>query len=306
MATDFHVLTGGTSGMGLHVAKELAKRPTTRIIAGARKPDQAIALRNAVPVDKLTVLPLDLDDTVSVRAFADAARKVADEGQLSSIICNAGLQLTGDKVMATPDVERTFMVNVLAHTLLVDLLLPHLKPDAHVVTVGSGTHNPNDRIAKLFGFRGAFFPGAKQVASGDLGAIGKPQQLNMDRYATSKLGAIYQALHLSQENANSACSFYAFDPGLMPGTALARDRSALEQFGWKYVMPTLRFFVSGVSSSELSAKALVQHCILHPNHPSGSYVEFSGKLAPRSKLSKNSDNAAELISQCRALLQSGH
>ncbi|MEL7133893.1 MAG: hypothetical protein AAGK77_15945, partial [Pseudomonadota bacterium] len=75
---------------------------------------------------------------------------------------------------------------------------------------------------------------------------------------------------------------------------------------WKYVMPVLRYLVPGVSSSELSAKALVQHCILRPQHPSGSYIEFTGKLAPRSKLSENNDNAAELMSQCRALLESGH
>lgn len=292
--------------MGLHVAKELAKLPNAHVIVGARKPDQAKALRNTVPADRLTILPLDLDATASVRVFAESARKVASEGQLSTVICNAGLQLTGDKVMATPDIERTFMVNVLAHVLLVDLLLADLKSGAHVVTVGSGTHNPDDKIAKLFGFRGAYFPSAKQVASGNLGATGKPQQLNMDRYATSKLGTIYQALHLSHEYAHGTCSFYAFDPGLMPGTALARDRSAMEQFGWRYVMPALRYFVPGVSSSELSAKALVQHCIFHPQHPSGSYVEFSGKPAPRSKLSENNENAAELMSQCRALLQNGY
>lgn len=306
MTTDFHVLTGGTSGMGLHVANELAKLPNTHVIVGARKPDQASVLRSIVPTEKLTVLPLDLDAIASVHVFAESVRTSVGRGNLSSIICNAGLQLTGEKVMATPDVERTFMVNVLSHVLLVDLLLPDVMAGAHVVTVGSGTHNPDDKIAKLFGFRGASFPSAKHVASGDLGGTGKPQQLNMDRYATSKLGAIYQALHLSREQSSHTCSFYSFDPGLMPGTALARDRSAMEQFGWKYVMPMLRYFVSGVSATELSAKALVQHCILHPQHPSGSYVEFSGKLAPRSKLSENNDNAAELMSQCRTLLQSGH
>lgn len=34
--------------------------------------------------------------------------------------------------------------------------------------------------------------------------------------------------------------FLAFDPGLMPGTALARDRGAAEQFAWKYLLPLLR------------------------------------------------------------------
>lgn len=292
--------------MGLHVAEVLAKLPDAHVVVGARKPNQAKALRRAVPSDRLTVLPLDLDSLTSVRNFVDALRQAADEGRLRSIICNAGLQPMGDKVMAIPSVERTFMVNVLAHVLLVDLLLPDLKIGGHVVTVGSGTHSPDDKLAKMFGFRGAFFPNAKQVISGDLGTAGKPKQMNMDRYATSKLGAIYQAMQLSREHAPDICSFYAFDPGLMPGTALARDRSALEQFGWRNVMPALRHFVSGVSSSKLSARALVQHCLLRPEHPSGSYVEFTGKLAPRSKLSENSNNASDLIAESRALLQNGH
>ena len=305
MAENTHVLTGGTSGMGLQVAKALAKLPDAHVIVGARNPAQAPALRRVVSLEQLTVLPLDLDSLSSVRGFVESVRLTAKGGSLSSIICNAGLQLTGEKEMATSSVERTFMVNLLAHILLVDLLFPDLKDGATVVTVGSGTHNPDDKLAKMFGFRGSFLPSAKQVISGDLGATGKPQQLNMDRYATSKLGAIYQAMHLAHEHAPDRCRFYAFDPGLMPGTALARDRSAIEQFGWTYVMPALRHFVSGVSSSELSAKALVQHCFNGAQHPSGSYVEFTGKLAPRSKLSESIENARDLMSESRALIQSG-
>ena len=292
--------------MGLRVADVLSKLPNAHVIVGARKPDQAVALREAVTSERLSVLPLDLESRTSVRGFVDSVMHTASGGQLSSIICNAGLQLTGDKAMATPNVERTFMVNVLAHVLLVDLLLPELRAGAHVVTVGSGTHNSDDRLAKMFGFRGAFFPNAERVISGDLGSVGKPQQLNMDRYATSKLGAIYQARQLAREYSPETCSFYAFDPGLMPGTGLARDRSALEQFGWKHIMPALRYFVPGLSSSGLSAKALVRHCILHPEHPSGSYIEFTGKLAPRSKLCENSGNANDLMSESRVVLQSGH
>ncbi len=144
--------------MGLHLAKEIAKLPNAHVIVGARNPDQAKSLRSTVPESRLTVLPLDLDKVASVRAFAESVRRAANGCQLRTIICNAGLQLAGDKVMATPDIERTFMVNVLGHVLLVDLLVPDLMAGASVVTVGSGTHNPDDKIAKLFGFRGPIFP----------------------------------------------------------------------------------------------------------------------------------------------------
>ena len=50
--------------------------------------------------------------------------------------------------------------------------------------------------------------------------------------------------------------FLAFDPGLMPGTALARDRSVVEQFAWKYLLPLLSLFVPGVSSPYRSSQTL--------------------------------------------------
>ena len=87
----------------------------------------------------------------------------------------------------------------------------------------------------------------------------------------------------------------------MPGTALARDRSAMERFGWRYVLPTLRLILSGVSSAERSAEAFVSHCIHGADHPSGSYVEFTGRLAPRSDLSTDQAKAAEFVERSRAL-----
>lgn len=306
MTKHVHILTGGTSGMGLHVAKALARREGAHVVVGARQPDRADRLRRAVPPDRLTVLPLDLDSLASVREFAHSVRRHAEGAALRAIICNAGLQLTKAKQMAMPDVERTFMVNVLAHVLLVDLLQPDLQPGARVVTVGSGTHNPQDRLAKMFGFRGAFYPEAARVIAGDLGMDGPPQQQNMDRYATAKLGAIYHAMQLAREVSPEVCAYYAFDPGLMPGTGLARDRSAIERFGWTRLMPALRYFMPGVSSGAASAEALVQHCIDAPSHPSGSYVEFTGRLAPRSALSEHGDNARDLIRASRAFFESGH
>lgn len=164
MTKEFHVLTGGTSGMGLQIAKTLAKDPKAHIIVGARRPDRAHALRQAVPADRLTVLQLDLDSADSVRGFAQSVQ--AQGAVISSIICNAGLQFLGPKQMSMPGVERTFMVNVMSHVLLVDLLLPHVGNGGHVVTVGSGTHAPDDPIASRFGFRGASYPNAAAVMAG--------------------------------------------------------------------------------------------------------------------------------------------
>ena len=77
--------------------------------------------------------------------------------------------------------------------------------------------------------------------------------------------------------------FIAFDPGLMPGTELARERSALMRFAWKRAMPALRGVVAGVSSPERSAGAMLRVALsLADAYESGDYVEFTGRSALRS------------------------
>ena len=96
--------------------------------------------------------------------------------------------------------------------------------------------------------------------------------------------------------------FYAFDPGLMPGTRLARERSLVEKFGWRFVLPLLQFVLNGVSSSRKSGAALVQSCVVERRYDSGRYIDFAGNLAPRSALSKGHKEGQDLVEHCRLLL----
>jgi hypothetical protein len=50
----------------------------------------------------------------------------------------------------------------------------------------------------------------------------------------------------------------AFDPGLMPGTGLARDYGALARAVWRYVFPAFRLFVPNVNSVRTSARRLAE------------------------------------------------
>jgi hypothetical protein len=73
--------------------------------------------------------------------------------------------------------------------------------------------------------------------------------------------------------------FLAFDPGLMPGTGLARDRSAGERWAWKYILPLFRWLVQGVSSPQKSARAL--SCLLtEPAIAPTSGQHFDYRLRP--------------------------
>ena len=132
------LVTGVTSGLGGHVATELA-RAGADVVLAARNPEKlaetAAAITAEVPAAVLHPLRLDLADLGSVRL---AAEEAAALGPLDILVNNAG-------VMATPH-ERTrdgfelqFGTNHLGHFALTGLLLEALSASggARVVTVSS-------------------------------------------------------------------------------------------------------------------------------------------------------------------------
>jgi NAD(P)-dependent dehydrogenase (short-subunit alcohol dehydrogenase family) len=202
-------------------------------------------------------------------------------------------------------VDESFATNHLGHFALVEALMGHLVDGAVVVTTGSGTHNPDDKLAKMFGFRGADFPDATSVALGKTSRLGDDKLLGMDRYATGKLCDILYAYDMASRVPAASVRFFCFDPGLMPGTGLARDRSAGERFGWRFIMPLFGLFTSGISSPAKSGRAMLDKLILSPTaYPSGSYVEFTGRLAPHSALARRSDLGQDLHDVSKRIVES--
>ena len=50
--------------------------------------------------------------------------------------------------------------------------------------------------------------------------------------------------------------FIALDPGMMPGTGLARNRSKAIQLAWNTIMPTMVRFMDGASTRTLLQQTL--------------------------------------------------
>lgn len=135
------LVTGVTSGLGLHTATELALR-NARVILAARSPGRLEATTATIaaqaPGATLEQLLLDLADQSSVRRAADAARHL---GPIDVLVNNAG-------VMATPEartvdgLDLQMATNHFGHFLLTGLLLPQLlaSGDARVVSVSSLMH----------------------------------------------------------------------------------------------------------------------------------------------------------------------
>jgi NAD(P)-dependent dehydrogenase (short-subunit alcohol dehydrogenase family) len=137
------VVTGANGGLGLEVARELARRGGLVVMA-ARDQAKAEAARASilagVPGAALRLQPLDLASLASVRAAA--AGILADHPRVDVLVNNAG-------VMASPErrtedgFELQLAVNHLGHFALTALLLPALlaSDGARVVAVTStGRH----------------------------------------------------------------------------------------------------------------------------------------------------------------------
>ena len=233
------LITGGTIGLGYQAALEIAKqRPQYHMVLCSRTdPENAPAsIKAATGHGNVTFRKLDLANLASVRQFVT---DYTSEGlpPIGILLLNAGVQLTAAKVTYTDDgIETTFAINHVGHALLFNLLRPNLAKDCRIVVTASGTHDPAQKSA----VPDAAYNTAEELANPTAESA---KNAGRQRYATSKLCNIMwmYALHkrLSVSNPEHAWTVMALDPGLMPGTALARDSPAPVLFIWNHILPRI-------------------------------------------------------------------
>jgi NAD(P)-dependent dehydrogenase (short-subunit alcohol dehydrogenase family) len=143
------IVTGATGGIGKEIARGLA-RLGANVVVTARTPERGEATRAELTTEaaggEVSVLPLDVADQTSVRAFAAAvaARYVG----VDVLVNNAGAWFTQRR--QSPDGhELTFATNVLGPHLLTEVLLEQLRAaqSARVVNIVSsiaGNYDPTD------------------------------------------------------------------------------------------------------------------------------------------------------------------
>ncbi|XP_026729934.1 retinol dehydrogenase 11-like [Trichoplusia ni] len=121
------IVTGGTAGMGLHIATDLADRGAKVIVACPFEKEGINARKQIVQEtenENVIFKLLDLGSLKSIRKFA--ADIVQNEDRLDILINNAGIGVPGD--FLTPDGMNFIMqVNYYGAFLLTLLLLPLLK-----------------------------------------------------------------------------------------------------------------------------------------------------------------------------------
>jgi len=260
------IVTGANTGLGFECARALVETHDWHVIIACRSAEKS---REAVKrlfaqtwQKEIEAMTLDLASLESVRNFA---RDYAAEARppLRAIVCNAATQIVTGRTYTKDGFETTFAVNHLGHFLLVNLMLARMAPPARIVVVSSGTHDP----AQTTGMPPPVYRRARFLARPDEDSkpLDDPSGTAGRRaYTTSKLCNLLFAYELNRrlraEKAGGtngrSTTVNAFDPGLMPGTGLARDYGMMARFAWRFVLPALRPFVPNVNSVARSGRSL--------------------------------------------------
>ena len=131
------LITGGTSGIGLELAKELLRRGNTVIVTG-RDPERLEAAKRDVP--GLNTIQSDVSDPAAIAQLHQDV--VARFPGLDTLVNNAGimrnLNLQQDRELT--DITREIEINLCGPVRMVQQFLPHLKTrqNALIVNVSSG------------------------------------------------------------------------------------------------------------------------------------------------------------------------
>ena len=251
MNTKTAIITGASSGLGLECARALLESdPSWHLVLPVRDTVRgADAVTQLGDPQRCTVMPMDLASLRSVRAFIEDVRG-ATLPPLHAILCNAGVQVVSGTEWTEDGVEMTFGVNHLGHFALVQGLLDELAHPARIVVVSSGTHDPTKHTG---------MPDPLYTAAADLARPRADASVDdgRRRYTTSKLCNVLYTYELDRRlgHGSQGVAINAFDPGLMPGSGLARDYPPMQRLAWRYLLPALRV-LPGVRSTRTSGRYL--------------------------------------------------
>jgi NAD(P)-dependent dehydrogenase (short-subunit alcohol dehydrogenase family) len=272
------LITGGNSGIGFECARRLA-RDGERVVLASRNRDvsrEAVRrIRAETGSQEVEETGLDLGSLEDVRRFA---REVEERDlPLRALVCNAGVQFTSGRRVSPDGYEQTFAINHLGHFLLVNLLLERLlaHAPARVVVVSSGVHDTER-------FTGMPKPSIPELES--LAANGGPGEFDGRlAYVNSKLCNLWFTYELVRRIDTAGLSTHerpvsvnAYEPGLVPGSGLARDYPAFARAIWHGLMPALAALISplvaGINTAGRSGSALAR-VVLDPEleRASGRY-----------------------------------
>ncbi|WP_202986217.1 SDR family NAD(P)-dependent oxidoreductase [Flavobacterium pokkalii] len=291
------VMTGVSSGIGLHAINKITKQLNTKIIVGARD------CRKKMP-ENVQIIPLDLASLSSVRTFAEQLIKELNGG-IDLLVLNAGMQNVASNEKSEDGYELTFAVNHLAHYLLIQLLLPHMSTESRIIITTSDTHDPavTPIAPKILDVQELTYPSKSGFGSG------------IRAYASSKLCNILTAFSLSklEQIKTKHIRIIAFNPGFTVGTSLGRNASFTSKMIMYALIHTVFRIISlfkpeyVMSTPEKSGGVLADICLETLRIPADkiyiSLVKGKPSYPEPSELAKDAQAQIELWEKSHTLVQ---
>lgn len=222
------LVTGGSRGLGLATAKELARQGWRLVITARDQADgdaAAAEIRAVAPAARVEAWPLDLASQGSVRAFAE--RYLASDLPLHLLLENAGIIAQKERQLNDAGLEMQFAVNHLGHFLLTELLLERLKASApaRIVVVSSTMHIEGVGPGKPPRFEFDNLDGHRDWDG-------------MVFYRNSKLANMWFTYALARRLEGTGVTVNSLCPGFVPATAVPRA-TGFEYVLFRYVFPWL-------------------------------------------------------------------
>jgi len=124
------IVTGAGKGIGFEVCKLFLENPEHKVLAISRDISNltVISERN----DRLIPISLDLEDNCTHKIISHLP------GAIDILINNAGYLINKPFAdISETDIEKSIKVNFTAPFRLIQMLLPHFNPNAHIVNISS-------------------------------------------------------------------------------------------------------------------------------------------------------------------------
>ncbi|KAE9555282.1 hypothetical protein FO519_001533 [Halicephalobus sp. NKZ332] len=220
MSLKVAIITGASSGLGLHTAKKLFASGNYKLVLACRseqKTNLAIEeIKRECPqqnADLIKFLKLDLTSRKSINSFVSEFRSNFDG--LDLLVNNAGV-MNHPHQLTEEGIEIHFATNHVGHWLLTKELMGELKKDARVILVTSGFYKKASEIPPL-----------DELINLESVRSYKPTLL----YSISKLANCLHGVYLDdhfrsqQDERLKSIQTFVIRPGFVKGTELGRHTS---------------------------------------------------------------------------------
>jgi NAD(P)-dependent dehydrogenase (short-subunit alcohol dehydrogenase family) len=287
------IITGANSGIGFECAMQMAKlAPNDQIILACRNVqagNEAVQkIKQKTNHKNLTCLPLNLASLQSIRDFKTAFLKLPSPA-IIALVNNAGLQNISKTAYTKDGFEITFGTNHLGGFYLTLLLLPFIEKNGSITFTASDTHDP----ATKTGIEPPVFTTGNELAF-TKETSEKEKIVGQRRYSTSKLCNVLTTYILHERLADKNIRVNAFDPGLTPGTGLAKSYPAPLRFVWNNIMPMMSYFRKNTNSPVTSGSRLANLAFSNELRQLNGIYYSDGKVTKSSTDSYNKAYQAEL------------